>query len=207
MPSSGKTPLAALIQHCCDNSSPQYSAAWHEFYDRYDRLIYQTIKRACDGWSVSRLRLQLRQAVEDICGEVYLVLLGKLSSFKNRQNEQAFRAWLRIICLNSASSYIQKNFKSLYVEDDMVELQDYVGSLQPDYKNEYYESIVKVCRQADERKTLERDLNIFLLRVFGDLSEKMVRYHPCCRNCGARVIQLAVFRVRDILQDNANLLR
>ena len=195
--------LEKLISHCSDADSSQHEAAWRQFLKHYKVFIYQVVTRRCLSWRVSRLRRQLSDVVNDIVCEVFAILCKSISDFREVSDEKKFKLWLATISNRAVSRYLRHEFFEELAEPDLEEFQNYIHSLEYDTCWELYENIVeKLCyASGSKKKNLERDINIFLLYTWADLSQPMILAHPCYVDVGHRVIDNVVNRLRDKLKN------
>lgn len=193
--------LAELIRHCTDQNSKRYQPAWQEFLNRYKMAVYNAVTKRCVSWNVPRLRRQLSEVVNDISAEVFIILYKSLVTFREVQNEAKFIVWLTTICNREASRYLQRYFLQTLTDFDIDKFQDLIGAINFDNRWELYEFTVKKMRRQHSKgkKNLERDMNIFLLYIWSDFSDKMVLTHPCYGELGHRVIDNVINRMRAYL--------
>ena len=194
--------LAELIQHCTNQGSQQYQQAWHEFIARYKTAVYSAITKRCLSWNAPRLRRQLSDVVNDISAEVFVILYKSLATFKETENERKFIIWLTTISNRAVSHYMQRYFLQTLSDFDITEFQDLMGGVNFDSRWELYEFTVKKMRaqKSVKKKNLERDINIFLMYIWSDFSDKMVLTNPCYQQLGHRVIDNVVGRMRSYLE-------
>lgn len=201
--------LRQLLDYCSDPSDPCYQWGWAEFYDRFNNYIYCHVRQNCFNWNAKRLSLQLADAVEDIVLEVYGILVKNecknLKSFIFRDDKIRLLAWLKKVCWTASSRYLKKHFPSFLEEENFDSMISHIGGLDSDCTWEYYELVVKISRMATQRKFLERDLIIFQLVVFGQLSKLMIKSHHCFAEMTDHNIEVAIHRIREILRKNKNL--
>ena len=196
--------LAQIITHCSDVRSSRREAAWRQFLKRYKVFIYQVVTRRCLTWRVSRLRRQLSDVVNDIVCEVFAILCNSLSDFREVSDEKKFKLWLATISNRAVSRYLRREFFEELAEPDLEEFQNYIHNLEYDTRWELYENIVEklASTASSKKKNLERDINIFLLYTWADLSQPMILAHPCYVDMGHRVIDNVVNRMRDVLKNS-----
>ncbi|RMF57690.1 MAG: sigma-70 family RNA polymerase sigma factor [Calditrichaeota bacterium] len=206
-----KLPLAELLDRCSDPGSPYFQKAWEEFLDRYKVLIYNNIIKRCRDWNVPRLRMQLMEAVDDIFGEILIILCknnyNALRSFKTRDNERVFHYFLITTCHRAVGRYVQKHFLNSLVEsefENVSSFSEFVKFLDIDTRWELYETIVTVLRGSAKRarSNIERDIHIFYLYVFADFDHEQITRMPCLSEIGHRVIDNVVNRMRSVIREN-----
>lgn len=193
-----------LLKHCTDPKSPQRENAWLEFLKRYKIPIYNFIKRRCYSWNVSRLDRQFSDVVDDIVSEVFLILYNSLGTYREVDNEKKFVIWLSTICNRASSHHLQKNFIQVMTDFNIDEFTELVGGLSFDNRWELYESTISRMRRlhGSKKQNLERDMNIFLMYIWSDFSDKMVLAHPCYNQIGGRVIDNVINRMRKLLRED-----
>lgn len=200
--------LRQLLDYCSDPSDPCYQCGWTEFYDRFNNYVYGHVRQNCFNWNAKRLNLQLADAIQDIVFEVYEILVKNecknLKSFIHRDDEPRFLAWLKIICRRTSVRLLTKYFPPLLENENFDSMISHIGGLDSDCTWEYYELVVKISRMATQRKFLERDLIIFQLVVFGQLSKLMIKGHHCFAEMTDHNIEVAIHRIREILRKNKN---
>ena len=93
--------------------SPSNGSAWSRFVELYTPLVFH--------W-VGQLGLQGSDRADDV-QDVFLVLLGKVSSFQY-DPQRSFRAWLRTITLNKTRDFLRRAQRQpLQLAEDQVESQ------------------------------------------------------------------------------------
>ncbi len=204
MTDSNKTiTLRQLINDCIDKHSSGYEKAWRIFLGRYKMHIYRSIAGRCARWNVPRLKRQLTDVVNDIAGEVFIIIFNNLENYRELENEKKFRIWLSTICNREASHYLQRRFVQSMSELDLQEMQNYLGGLYFDTRWELYELLVDRLRAAAgiKKRNTERDINIFHLYIWSDFSEEIIKKHPCYSDLGGRVVDNVINRLRNTLRD------
>ena len=198
--------LSELLINCCDELSPHRESAWREFLKRYKHFIYQVITHRCLGWQVSRLRRQLSDVVNDVVSEVFIILTHSLVQYREVDNEKKFRVWLATVCNRATGRYLKREFFSEIVETDIEEFHNYIHGLEFDSLWELYESVIDQLRSNNsaKKRNLERDINIFQLYIWSDLSQLNIQTHPCYADIGHRVIDNIIHRLRAQLKEDKN---
>lgn len=200
--------FSELLKQCTNPESPrQLETAWYEFMKRYKTHIYSAVTRRCMSWNVPRLDRQISDVVNDIASEVFVIIYKSLAGFKEIEYERKFIIWLTTICSRSSSHYLQRQFMHTLTDLDIEVFQDVIGGLSFDSRWELYESAADRMRsvQSSKKKNLERDINIFLMYVWSDFSDKMVLTHPCYSSLGGRVIDNVINRMRSVLREDKKL--
>ena len=200
--------LDRLIACCSDRKDKDYEKAWREFIKRYKTFIYQVITHRCIGWRVSRLRRQLSDTVNDVVSEVFAILTRSLGQYKEVEDEKKFRLWLATICNRAAGRFIKREFFSDMADEDLEDFRNYIGEIEFESRWELYESVVNQLRETDsaKKKNLERDINLFQLYIWSDLSQPIILSHPCYVTVGHRVIDNVVNRLREQIRKQKNTL-
>ncbi len=209
--STNNRPLRDLLDRCCDTTRPErLQLAWREFYVRYNELISLSVRNTCGRYNFNRMNLQTSEVVKDMALEVYQLLCANnyrnLQNYRNRDDETAFKAWLRRVSAHRTSYLVRKFFSRTSNDQEVEVLTQHIGTLDPDTCWELFEGVVDICRANSTRDHLERDLCIFLLWVFEGFSEDMIRVHPCLGNFGPEVPRNAKYHLRKLLRENADLL-
>jgi hypothetical protein len=194
--------LKDLITYCCQSNSLKWESAWREFLKRYKVFIYQCVTRRCLSWRTPRLKRQLSDTVNDIVSEILNILVKSLASFREVDDDHKFKLWLATVSNREVGHYLRREFCSELTEPDLEEFRNYIRYLENDLRWELYESVVEKLRVAhgEKKKNLERDINIFLLYTWSDLSQPMILAHPCYQDLGHRVIDNVVNRMRECLK-------
>jgi hypothetical protein len=202
----GEWSLERLLICCSDHKHSEYEKAWRIFLRRYKTFIYQVVTHRCICWRVSRLKRQLSDTVNDIVSEVFAILTKSLSQYKEVGNEKKFRLWLGTICNRAAGRYIKREFFSDMADEDLEEFRNYIKGIECDSRWELYESVIQQLRETDsgKKKNLERDINLFQLYIWSDLSQPIILSHPCYVSVGHRVIDNVVNRLREQIKTQKN---
>ncbi len=201
--------LSELLDACGNPHSLQHSRAWQIFMKRYRKIIYYHVLERCKAWNVARLNIQFQETVDDIVGDVFRVLcehdFRALQSFRERSNEYRFQRYLITICQNAASHYIKKNLTK-YADLDTREINQAFTNMEYDTRCQLYEFVVQKLRASRHKlpKNFERDINIYMLYVWGDFDNDMIAAQPCYRNrITPKVVYNVVHRMRNLLRENA----
>jgi len=75
-----------------------------EAFGRLYRAYYDRVLGYC------LRRLNERTAAEDVCGEAFLYVARKMSSFRV-ETEQDFRRWVYCIATNEVNAYLRRNLR------------------------------------------------------------------------------------------------
>ena len=195
--------LKELLTHCCDQESSGHQRAWREFYRRYDEYITNKVRKRCWSFNVPRLRQQFPETVKDIVGEVYTILFKSLHTFKNPDQEYIFRAWIITICNNASMRYLQKYYKDIFTDLDPTTAKSVLSDIPPVIGYEVFQDLVNFLRNDTglSRRNPERDINIFLLRVWEDLNDNMIYHHPCINDPRRRLVGNVVDQYRKVLRE------
>lgn len=202
--------LAQLLDYCCDSTSTCHGRAWSEFLKRYKMFMYKIVTKSCSEFNVPRLHRQLSESVNDIIGEVFIILCKNefkaLQQYLARENEKKFLSWLAIICTRTTSLTVTRYFKDLFIESAPEDVEIYIKSLSFNPCWTLYEDFVTDLRTSakKDRGNLERDINIFMLYKWEQFSKPMITSHPCLKNIGHRVIDNVVNRMLDCLRQQHN---
>lgn len=161
-------------------------------------------------FNVPRLRRQLSDTVNDIIGEVFIILCNNnfkaLRSYEALDNEKKFLSWLATICNRTTSHNIKRYFKDLFVECAPEEIQIYINNLGLNTRWILYEELVTDLRSfaKRDRGNMERDISIFMLYKWEQFSKPMITSHPCLKNIEHHVIDVVVARQLDCLRQQRN---
>lgn len=195
------------MMECCTNpDSARYHEAWRQFIERYNDIIYRTVIARCSRWNSMRIHRQIQDAVNDIVSEVYQSLLQKLSLYNDFDNESSFPFWLRTFCWRTAGGYLKRKFIVSMIDGNVEDIQAWIGekNVSDTFDSyELFEYMVDTLRTEDQHKrgNLERDINLFFLYAWEDLSHDAIEVHPCFSDIGSRVTEVAVSRIRNQLKD------
>jgi hypothetical protein len=201
-----KWSLNRLLVCCSDRNNKDYEQAWYEFIKKYKTFIYQVITYRCIRWRVSRLRRQLSDTVNDVVSEVFAILTRSLAQYKEVEDERKFRLWLATICNRTSGRFIKREFFNEIADADLENVHNYIGKIEFEPRWELYESVVILLRETNSAKkiNLERDINLFQLYIWSDLSQPIILSHPCYVNLGHRVIDNVVNRLREQIHYKKN---
>lgn len=189
--------LKQIIENCANPKNVLWQEAWTEFLVRYKQLLYYFIKRSCESWNSQRLNIQLKESVNDIFSEVIVIIFKNIHSFENRDSDQKFISWLQVICNRSTTAFIQRKLKNILNEDEFSEFSGFRKSHSVTKLWELYETIISMLRNnLRGNKNMERDINIFMLRVWGGFSTKQIMEHPYYQNLNESSINVIIARVR-----------
>ena len=106
-----------FVQRCVKGDTQ----AWHEFVDKYSRLIYNYIH------SVLKLKgkaVSSSDAVDDLFQEIFVSLrennFRKLSTFKAK-NGASLASWLRQVVINFTLDYLRKIRPAISLDEEITE--------------------------------------------------------------------------------------
>ncbi|NOZ61830.1 MAG: hypothetical protein GXO74_09120 [Calditrichaeota bacterium] len=189
-----------LLDYCSDVRSPNWESAWCVFVERYYPFLYAKAESVCRRWNISRLKLQLKDTAKMIVDDVFETLYKDdckaLREFRERENEKLFRYWLSILCSRAASRFIKKHLPKFFVEQSG-DIEDF-GAHLPYYQSwEIYEHLVHLLRNSlkTQSQSLERNIQIFMLRSWADFSSRMVLAHPCLEGLSEHNVDVIKFRL------------
>ncbi len=190
--------LDKLITQCASEEISEKNQAWQIFWQRYHARIYGFARYACQKSIRPRHRL-FKDVVDDVVGDVLFILNSELSSFRNRDDEGRFLAWLSMITNRAALRYMQKNYSRLYFNDRNEET---LNSREPFHCWELYDYLVAFFRKTRKKNSVqsERDISIFMLYTFADFSPETIKKQPCLKNVSLRAIQLVLNRMKKKLE-------
>ncbi len=190
--------LKQIIENCVSPNKSYWEKAWSEFLDRYKQLLYYFIKRSCESWNSHRLNIQQNDIINDVFSEVIVIIYKNLNSFENRDSEQKFISWLQVICNRSTTAFIQRKLKNILNEDEITEFDSFKKSHSGTKLWELYENIVTLLRsQMKGNKNMERDINVFMLKVWAGFSSKQIMDNPYHSNLNENSINVIINRVRN----------
>ncbi len=190
--------LNELITHCASERLSVKNQAWLLFWQRYRSRIYGMARYACKKNIPSQHRL-FNDIVDDIVGEVLLILNKELAGFRNRDDEARFMAWLAMIINRATLRYMQKNYSRIYFVDKN---REGLCSGEQFHCWELYDYLVAFFRKTRKKNSVqsERDINIFMLYTFADFSPEAIKRQPCMKSVSLRAIQLVINRMRKKLE-------
>ena len=132
-----KTTRVSLLQQL---RSKQDSRAWSKFVQLYTPLIYQ--------W-VSDLRVAKPER-NDVVQEVFVVLLGKLSTFQYDAS-RSFRGWLRTVTINKCRDFLRKKNRltepTFLAHLDLAEANDTDLLTQQEYRDHLANSALLLMKK------------------------------------------------------------
>ncbi len=202
--------LEQLLNYCSNRKSPNWERGWRLFLKKYKMYIYKVVSKRCTAWNVSRLNLQFSDVVNDIVTEIFMMLVENdakiLQSFRARDNERMFLAWLATVSNRVTTRYLQRYFSKAIVDEEMEDFHDYLKSLEPNSRWELYETIVDKIRSVSggRKRKVERDIHLFMLYNWADFSEPMIRSLPVFQDIGNRVLDNVINRIRKILRASSS---
>ncbi|RMG61790.1 MAG: sigma-70 family RNA polymerase sigma factor [Calditrichaeota bacterium] len=202
--------LSDLIDALSQPSSAQWQKAWQEFLSRYHRFIYHCINQRCQRWQADRLGYQLNDIVEDIYGQVMVILCQDnarvIRNFAHKSDENRFLAWLAAVCNHAATRYLKQQFFQRALDSDPRSHTQVRAMMAEDNHDEWlmFQWINHCLRekQKTRRNNFERDLFIFFLYTFADFSREQIASLPCLEGIGHRVVDVAVNRIRSVLRQH-----
>lgn len=193
-------PLEIIIENCVNPSNSNWERSWVEFLDRYKQLLYYFIKRCCESWNSQRLNIQFKDVINDIFSEVVITIYKNLNSYNNRDSETKFISWLQIICSRSTTAFIKRKLKNVLNEEELTEFESFKNNQTNTKLWELYENIISLLKsQLSANKNMERDINIFMLKVWSGFSTKQILEHPHYLKLNESHINVIVNRVRQNL--------
>ena len=205
-------PLEDLLELCADRTLPLFQAGWTELVHRYKNYIAAIVHKKYSTWSKNQNNVDLSDVINDIISNVFLVLFENncsvLKQFKARTSEKAFCGYLATIANRLAIRGFRKFFMAGFIYS--------VVEIKEEEKNEdltwwqLYDYIVSKLRKSagKNQKFIERDILIFNLYIQEDFSRDMVESTPLLKGIGHRVVDNAVTRCKEKLNDaDKNILR
>lgn len=201
MPFNSQTSLKILLPICTSPGHEHYQEAWREFAHRYHHLICLFVKRSCRKWYHTRIQRQFNDVVEDVVGRVYIVLLERLETFRIADADK-FPAWLSRVCHNEVLNAFKRKTISQISEGDPADFQNKLKEMPQDAGLELYEYLVSSLRNisGNQKQQPERDIHLFCLYLWADLSQPAIARHPCLPELGERVIEVSTSRLRNGLK-------
>lgn len=199
--------LAELIEHCTNPASRYWELAWKEFLDKYKRYIYKVITVKVLQWNDGRLKLQIKEVVNDIFTSVLTSLCDHdgriLANFRAVDKVEVFRAWLGTISANAATRYLQKYYREKFSEEEPENFFNLLKNVNTEAKWELYETLVRELRDnsGKSRRNAERDIHVFMLNKWADYSVEMIEAHPALKGVGEQVLYNVINRLRGLLKN------
>lgn len=131
-----KTTRASLLQQLRNR---QDSSAWSKFVQLYTPLVYQ--------W-VTDLGIRESQR-NDVVQDVFLVLLGKISTFQYDPS-QSFRGWLRTVTINKSRDALRRMNRAtepkFFAQLEIAESNDIELLTQQEYRDHLANAALKLMR-------------------------------------------------------------
>ena len=199
--------LPELIQHCTNPASPHWELAWREFLHKYKRYIYKVITVKVLQWNDGRLKLQIKEVVNDIFLNVLTSLCDRdgkiLTNFRAVDKVEVFRAWLGTISANASTRYLQKYYRERFAEEGPENYFNLLTNVKTEARWELYETLVRELREnaGTSRRNSERDIHIFMLNKWADYSIEMIEAHPSLMGIGEQVLYNVINRLRSLLKN------
>jgi hypothetical protein len=199
--------LSDLLDACSNPQSPLHKQGWQQFIERYLPHIERKIAVFCKRWHLARLDMQFSESVNDVRAKVFEILCQNefkaLRDFKYRHNEYRFLSYLSAICHNATSHYV-KSYLNRIATLEPEEAHSFADELAADTRQELFEYIVQALIDSRKKhpKNFERDLNLYLLYVWGDFSKDAIADMPIYRGIiTPKMVDLAVHRLRSVLRN------
>lgn len=196
-----------MLDACSDPGSPHYHEAWREFMRRYKHQIYSLVQMQVRRWNSPRLGLQRNETIHDVVSDVFRRLYQHncraLRNYRERDDENKFKAWLATTARRAAIGHLSRNYGRGLIEEEIQNLNGLFAPLCAEVRSEIYEYVVQELRDAPKNhtQTLERNINIFTLYVMAEFSKPMIFAHPCLAGTGDRVIDNLINRMRKSLRE------
>lgn len=138
-----KTTRVSLLQQLC---SKQDSVAWSRFVELYTPLVYR--------WVAD---LGIRDSERnDVVQDVFVVLLGKISTF-HYDDSKSFRGWLRTITINKSRDLLRKQKRlsepTFVSQIELAEQSDVDLLTQKEYRDHLAEAALKLMRKHFSKTT------------------------------------------------------
>jgi hypothetical protein len=206
------TNLSWLLSTITDRNSADWERGWSIFLQRYKALIYGVVMERVRLWNIYRVSLDISEYVNDVAGHVLFQLVDNdskdLKNFKKSNDEGRFIYWLKIFASRTSNRYIKtRHILDLFDSGDIAEFISHAKSVEQMQQWELYDGTVSILRDAEKKrnKYIERNINIFMLYIWGDFSPDMIAALPGYRNLGHRVLDNVINRYRNVLQKNKNI--
>ena len=93
--------------------------------------------------------------------------------------------------------------KDIFTDLDPTTAKSVLSDIPPVIGYEVFQDLVNFLRNDTglSRRNPERDINIFLLRVWEDLNDNMIYHHPCINDPRRRLVGNVVDQYRKILRE------
>lgn len=201
-----------LFKHLINPASPQHQNAWREFMKRYREELENIIAWRCYKWNNKALKKQISDVVDDVLGIVLNILCRNnfraLKNYKNKDEEEKFKSYLRTIASNATSKYLKDNYSGIETSEsdifqDESSFLDTLKGMENDARWETYEYFLNriYSRVKKRRGNLERDIHIFWLYVWGDFDKETIVTFPCLQGSGdPHNVDNVVNRIKDLLR-------
>lgn len=171
----------ALLTICVERNHECYREAWIEFERRYRKTILARIRKYLTRWNKSNDVA----IVKDISSLVSLRLIKNdfraLRTFRGRKTEGKFFQFLNVICRNCAYVYMINYVNENEGLSDS-QLQEYLTH-HPKVAEDLFDALINKLRTAlsgthKSAYYIERDIFVFLLRIFCGFQAKEVEQIP-----------------------------
>ena len=203
------TNLSWLLSTITDRNSADWERGWSIFLHKYKALIYGVALDRVRLWNVYRVNMDISEYVNDVACHVLYQLVdndGKdLKNFKKSNDQGRFISWLKIFASRTSNRYIKtRHILDLFDVRDITEFISHVKSVEPMRQWELYDGIVSILRDAEKKRNrcIERNINIFMLYIWGDFSSDMIAALHGYRDLSHNVIDNVIHRFRNVLQKN-----
>lgn len=179
---------------------------------RYREELENIIAWRCYKWNNKALKKQISDVVDDVLGIVLNILCRNnfraLKNYKNKDEEEKFKSYLRTIASNATSKYLKDNYSGIETSEsdifqDESSFLDTLKGMENDARWETYEYFLNriYSRVKKRRGNLERDIHIFWLYVWGDFDKETIVTFPCLQGSGdPHNVDNVVNRIKDLLR-------
>lgn len=168
-------------------------AAFGRLYEAY----YERILGYC------LRRLNQRTAAEDVCGEAFLYVARKMSSFRG-ETEQDFRRWVYRIATNEVNAYLRRNIRRKELWDDALQMKrlrvsSHTGPSEPNDSVDW-----PLVQQAISQLSA-KEQTIVTLRLLEEMPHDEIAQILSIRSGTVRVTySRAINKLRDWLSSEVN---
>ncbi len=210
--SYGDLSLRNLLEKCC-TGDPVRNSGWHEFECRFGRHLVRYIVHELKALSALTLVQQDVEFINELKQEVYCKLLRNdckaLRDFRG-QTERAFFAYLHQITSRLARSHVKKELsrkRDLTLDISLPFIKSMAGDRTITNNTEdetkyraLQDYVLHILQQRYPSKNKKRDILIFKLRVFEEMSPEELLIHYDLGTLTRGGIDTIVHRIREWLQ-------
>ncbi len=192
--------LKRLLKICVDPANKYYQQGWYEFERRYQKLMLGKIL------SITKNQENVKDIAQMVMVRLMVNDFRALKTFRAKDSEPTFKAFLNVICRMTSFAYLAKTSKEVALDNE-----GHLVSPEPQNNgNGTHEKIVSSLRKiinqtqkSDYNK--ERDIFIFALRKISEFKAKEVAQIPVLKIKADHVDTVVGRLMKDLRKNNDDL--